>query len=172
MSESPGRRKKRVPIKDRPRREREEALRILHGHKSGPTPLYDDDYHPDDLVTYFRERVEKIAEVERVRTKQRDLKFVQEPIPPPTLAGWAAKVGVSRHTVRDWAQKHDRFGQAKAIAEVIQEDILLRMGTLGAYDSRTVAFMLKNLHDWSDKAELRAKGNVHIHFDSQDEGSL
>lgn len=161
-----------VPLCKRPPKERHEAYRILHGRRHGPLPLYDPDYHPDALIQFFQEHLEGIAEIESRVTKNRERKYTQKPIPPPTLSGWAHKMGIARQTVWEWEQKHSEFGQAVGLAKAIQEDTLIRMGVLGAYNPRLVELMLKNLHEWTDRAEVTTKGEVHLHFDAQDEKCL
>lgn len=161
-----------VPLRKRPPKQRHEAQKILHSPRKGPIPLYDSDYHPDHLVAFFQKAADEVEEVESRITKGRERKHTQKPVVPPTLTGWAAKVSIDRRTVWEWAQKHDEFDRAVGLAKAIQEDLLIRMGALGAYNPRLVEFMLKNLHEWTDRAEVTAKGEVHLHFDAQDEESL
>ena len=161
-----------VPLRKRPAKERHEAQKILNSPRHGPIPLYDPDYHPAHLVEFFQAAVADVAEIESTVTKGNERKYTQQPVVPPTLTGWAAKVGVCRMTVWEWARKHAEFERAVGLARAIQEDLLIRMGALGAYNPRLVEFMLKNLHEWADRAEITAKGEVHLHFDAQDEASL
>lgn len=166
------RKKNPVRLRDRPPKERHEAFKILNSPKHGPLPLYDPEYHPNDLIEFFQDALDKIEEIESRLTKQRERKHTQKPVPPPTLSGWAARTGVVRQTVWEWEQKHEEFAQAIGLAKMIQEDVLIRMGVLGAWHPRLVEFMLKNLHEWTDRHEVKTTGDVHLHFDAQDEGSL
>jgi hypothetical protein len=161
--------RKTVPLAKRGRKARLRADRILYGRsRRGPRPIYNREVHPAGLIAYFRERLEAIKEVERVRTKQRDVKFVQEPVRPPTLAGYAASIGIDRRTLWQWGEQHEEFEDALEFAKTIQEEVLCSMGSVGAYNPQVVIFMLKNLQGWADKIDQRIKGTVSLHFDAQD----
>ena len=103
-----------------------------------------------------------------VETRGGHVKWVQAPLPLPTLAGYAAKAGVRRETLWAWAQRHEEFGEAVGICKAIQEHVLIQMGLLGAYPPGLTMFMLRNLLGWKDKAEQVQKGAVVLHFDAQD----
>ena len=78
---------------------------------------------------------------------------------PPMLANFAGTIGVSKRTVDAWATAVDDAGrprypdffEAYARARELQEALLTRGGALGLYDSRFVAFALKNLCGWQDQ---------------------
>lgn len=170
---SPRKKKPVKPLRERGQRARSEALAILNGPRLGSqTPLYDSDYHPAHLLKFFQEQHARVEEILEVETKQFDVKFVQKPIPVPTISGWAANVGISKCTFTKWRVDHPEFEDSVGVVKAIQEDILLRMGTLGAYNPRVVEFMLKNLHEWTDRLDVKQTGDVHLHFDEQDKGSL
>ena len=96
------------------------------------------------------------------------MKHVQAPVSPPTLAGYAARVGVRRETLWAWTRQHEEFGEAVGICKAIQEQVLVTMGLLGAYAPGLTIFMLKNLLGWQDKVEQVQKGAVVLRFDAQD----
>ena len=107
-------------------------------------------------------------EPERIESPQGGVKYVQAPVPPPTLAGYAAKIGVRRETLWAWTQQHEEFDEAVGICKAIQEQVLVTMGLLGAYRPNMTIFMLKNLLDWTDKVEHVQTGAVVLRFDAQD----
>ena len=164
-----GRPKGAATKKPRSAAERREAQRILFAGKVGRPPKYRPDHHPEDIVAYFQASLDAIEEPERVESPQGGVKHVQAPVPPPTLAGYAAKIEVARETLWDWGQKHEEFSNALERCKAIQEQVFLQMGALGAYVPSVTIFMLKNLHGWMDRVEQKHTGGaVVLKFDSQD----
>ncbi len=138
--------------------------------KVGRPPKYRPDHHPEDIVAYFQASLDAIEEPERVESPQGGVKHVQAPVPPPTLAGYAAKIGVCRETLWEWGQKHEEFSDAAKRCKAIQEQVFLHMGALGAYAPSVMILMMKNLHGWMDKVEQKHTGGaVVLQFDAQDE---
>ncbi len=148
--------------------DRREANRILFAGKVGRPSKYRPDHHPEDIVAYFRAALDAVEEPERVESRRGGVKYVQAPVPPPTLAGYAARVGVRRETLWGWARQHEDFDEAVGICKAIQEHLLLHMGLLRAYPPALTIFMLKNLLGWKDKVERAHVGRVTLHFDAQD----
>ncbi len=149
--------------------ERRKIHRILFAGKVGRPPKYRPDFHPDDIVAYFQASLNAIQEPERVESPQGGVKHVQAPVPPPTLAGYAAKIEVARETLWDWGQKHDEFSNAINRCKAIQEQVFLHMGATGAYVPSVTIFMLKNLQGWTDRLEQKHTGGaVVLRFDAQD----
>ena len=74
--------------------DRREANRILFAGKVGRPSKYRPDHHPEDIVAYFQAALDAVEEPERVESRRGGVKYVQAPVPPPTLAGYAARVGV------------------------------------------------------------------------------
>ncbi len=154
--------------KPRTAAERREAQRILFAGKVGRPSKYRPDFHPDDIVAYFQASLDAIEEPERVESPQGGVKHVQAPVPPPTLAGYAAKIEVARETLWAWGQKHEEFSHATKRCKAIQEQVFLHMGALGAYVPSVTIFMLKNLQGWTDRVEQRNTSAVVLKFDAQD----
>ena len=146
-------------------------MRLLNRPVARNLPWYGSQT-PENSPRAPRRNLASAHSIERVETKQDDVKFVQKPIAPPTLGGWAARVGIARQTVWTWTENHAEFSEAANFARTIQEDILIRMGALGAYNAKFAEFMLKNLHEWTDRSEVKNTSDVHLHFDAEDEGSL
>ena len=160
--------KARVKPKRRTAAERRETRHTLFPRKVGRPSKYMPDHHPEDIVAYFWAPLDAMEEPERIESPQGGVKYVQAPVPPPTLAGYAAKIGVRRETLWAWTQQHEEFDEAVGICKAIQEQVLVTMGLLGAYRPNMTIFMLKNLLDWTDKVEHVQKGAVVLRFDAQD----
>ena len=168
-SHSPNNNARRKRRAERPTAaERRERQRILYGGRVGRPPKYDPEFHPDDIVAYFQEALNAIEAPERVVSTSGIVKYVQAPVPPPTLAGYAAKIDVARETLWDWGQKHEEFSHATKRCKAIQEQVFLQMGALGAYAPSLTALMMKNLLDWQEKIEHEQKGPVILNFDADD----
>ena len=91
---------------------------------------------------------------------------------PPTLAGYAAKLGVGRETLWAWAQKDPEFQEALAFAQTIQEDLWISLGLLGAYDFRVAKFVLEKLLRWTDPVEPKRARGITLVFDAEDKRRL
>ncbi len=154
------------PLAQRKQSERYEADRILHGRR-GNLPVYDRNIHPDGILAYFKKALDSMRETERFQTEHR-LQHVQAPVRPPTIAGYAARTGITRECVWSWGKKHVEFGEALDKCKAIQEDVFLVMGATGAYNAGVLALMMKNLQGWQDRVEQTHKGEVTLHFDAQD----
>lgn len=155
--------------KHRTNQDRYLTRRILFdGKHDGSDSLYDPDFHPADIVRYFRERFELITDPERFQTEHR-LQHVMTPVRPPSLAGYAAELGVRRETLWGWGKRHEEFDEAVGVCKAMQEAAIIELTALGAYNPSFAALMMKNLHDWQDKVEAVHKGGVTLNFDRQDE---
>ena len=113
-------RKRAGAEKRRTAAERLKTWRILDSRPVGRPSKYRPDHHPEDIVAYFRESFDAIEEPERVESAQGGVKYVQAPVRPPTLAGYAAWVGVRRETLWAWARRHEEYGEAVGICKAIQ----------------------------------------------------
>ena len=163
------RKRAKKPLRDRGRKERWQARWILRGESDFvPDLIYDDDFHPGDIVKYFQDQYDQISNPRENLTERGDLKFVTEPVRAPTLAGYAVKIGVSRECLWAWRQKHPRFSESVQRAKAIQEAFLVEQGTLGALNPQVTIMTLKNLQDWKDKVDIGAQGVITLRFDDQD----
>lgn len=124
---------------------------------------------PQAILDYGQVIVEEVMDIERNMTKVGDLKWVQKPVEPPLLSGFAIEYGIHRGTIQEWAGVHPEFSSALNTFKEIQEWVVGRMVTHGAYPPGVGIFMLKNLAGWRDKQELELDGPVTLKFDSQDE---
>lgn len=135
--------------------------------KSGSIRIYDPDFHPRDVLAYFKRAYEEIEEPVRWSSKGR-VGFVTKPVRPPSAAAYAAKIGVRRETLWAWEKKYTEFGDAMGIAKAFQEALLIELGAVGALTPSTTNFILKNLQGWTDKLESTVKSSVAFQFDAQD----
>ena len=84
----------------------------------------------------------------------------------PTLARFAAMIGVTRETLHDWATaknpqgelKHPDFSFAYKKAKEFQEANLVEGTLAGAYNSTFAIFTAKNVLGWRDKTEQEITG--------------
>lgn len=84
----------------------------------------------------------------------------------PTLAGFAASIGVSRDTLHDWAHaknvsgdlRNPSFSDAYKKAKDLQEQNLVRGALTGIYNPTFAIFTAKNVLGWRDKVEQEITG--------------
>lgn len=143
--------------------------RILYdGAHDGSVKIYDPDFHPEDVQTYFRERFDDIVDPERFVSKNR-LEYVQKPVRPPSMAGYAALIGVSVCTVHEWEKNYPEFRSAVGVCKAMQEALIVELSACNGLNPGFAALMMKNFHGWQDKVEQTHKGGVTLNFDAQDE---
>lgn len=74
-----------------------------------------------------------------------------------TLASWAGEIGVSRETVYNWSEKHEKFLDAIKIGRskgmLVWEKRLTTQALKGEGNTAAIIFAMKNLYrdDWADK---------------------
>lgn len=137
--------------------------------KLGRPTTYSDEY-PQALLNYYVDALERIqAPIHEVAPST---KFIQEPIELPMLCSFAVKIGVHSGTLNEWAKKHPFFSEAIKVCKDIQQQILVHMGSHGAYAPAISIFALKNLADWHDKQEVGLTVIAPtLNFDDQDKGA-
>lgn len=87
------------------------------------------------------------------------VKLQRMPRKPPMLGAFAKSIGVSKTAVDTWATavnsdgspRYPEFAEAYARARVMQEELLTVGGSMGAYESRFLAMVMKNLCGWQDQ---------------------
>lgn len=83
----------------------------------------------------------------------------------PTLAGFAAKIGIHRDTLHQWANDEDKpeFSDAYKMAKEFQEDYLVKHALHGRLNATFAIFTAKNVLGWRDKQPGEAADvNVNI----------
>ena len=164
----------RTPPKQKNLRKRFETRRILfdgcsdEGQSIRPCRVYDPDFHPVDVIAYFKRAYELIDDPIKYETDKGVIGFVTKPVRPPSAAAYAAMIGVRRETLWAWEKEHTQFGEAMGIAKAFQEATLIELGAVGAYAPGPTNFILKNLQGWTDKLEQTNKGSVALRFDAED----
>lgn len=146
-----GRSRKDEPPKDKP-----------SPNLGGRPPKYTDDF-ADQLIEYFN--APPTREVV-VRDKHGNETTQVMPGVFPTLARFAANIGVCRDTLHDWAtaknpngtHRQPKFSDAYKRAKALQEANLVEGTMAGAYNSTFAIFTAKNVLGWRDKIEQEITG--------------
>lgn len=76
----------------------------------------------------------------------------------PTIAGYCAKLMISKQTLHRWVGKHKDFSDAYQIAKCLQEDMLANNALSGAYPGSFPQFFAKNQLDYEDVQKTRELG--------------
>lgn len=117
------------------------------------------DYDPkyvDEIIDYFSVQPLKrklVAEYEGKDGKPIPIYSDPEPTSFPSLAGFAAKIGVHRDTLHEWQKKHKEFDEAVKLAKEYQEHWLLENGLRDRINASFGIFALKNICGYRDKPE-------------------
>jgi hypothetical protein len=116
-------------------------------------------YKPEycnQLIEYF-ESIEpiRIREEKCVNPKTGEyfIKEIEEPNAPPTLYGFARRIGVGRDRLGEWAKKHPEFKQAFNHAKAIQAEFIIEGVMTNRVKGSFPHLMMKNNHNWTDKNE-------------------
>jgi hypothetical protein len=156
-----------APVKKRGRRRhddtpRDKPDRVEPKNLGGRPPKYTDAF-ADQLVEYF-----DTPPTREVVVKDKQGNETTQVLPGvfPTLAMFAANIGVCRDTLHDWAtaknpngtQRNPRFSDAYKRAKALQEANLVEGTMAGAYNSTFAIFTAKNVLGWRDKVEQEITG--------------
>ena len=141
----------------------------VHRPAFGNVVKYDPDFHPADVLAYFKGQYDQIEDSERYRTENGLVGYAVRPIRLPTQTRYATMVGVTVETLWAWAKKYPDFGRAMSMAKSYQVSFLIEQGTTGALNAGVTNFTLKNLHGWTERVEETHKGAVALQFDKQDD---
>lgn len=120
----------------------------------------------DELVAYFDIPVQSEVDVDVVGKDGKtatEKRIITNTF--PTLTRFAAKIGVTRQTLHDWATDKDadgalkrpEFSYAYARARDSQESLLTEGGMAGNYEPRFAVFAAKNLIGWKDQTETKSE---------------
>ena len=120
--------------------------------------LYEDEYYKDGSVKSHKPKVT---------------------LPPqyPTVEGFAASIGVNRHTLKNWVDAKDengnprypRFCQAYNYAKQMQLSICKENAMTKVYDSNFAKFVLINEHGMKEQQEVttNVSGNLNTSIDER-----
>ena len=109
----------------------------------------------------------------QIVTKKGAVVTVAKPM-PYSMSGLAETIGISRRRLLDYDSRVDEYGEefrptithARARVERNLEERMYD----GVGSPRGHEFGLKNNFNWRDKSEIEHSGEVHLHFDREDEG--
>ena len=144
--------------------------------KDKPTP--DAPEHPKNLggrpTKYRDEFVIMLLEyfgqppIKTVTTVDKEGNTIEKTVPAlfPTLARFAANIGVTTETLHDWATaktaegelRNPTFSYAYKKAKDLQQANLVEGTLAGAYNSTFAIFTAKNVLGWRDKVEQEITG--------------
>lgn len=97
----------------------------------------------------------------------------EEPImlPPtfPTFELFAASIGVSNGTLKNWCSKYPRFNNAYQLAKAVQLGIAKQNAVAKLYDCNFVKFLLINDHGMAEKTESDVTYKVVVSKDIDEE---
>ena len=131
--------------------------------RCGRPTLFKEEY-ADQLIEYFdKEPFERRPLLEK-ECNERGSEIV--PAKFPTLARFAAMIGVTRETLHDWATskneegelKHPEFSYAYKKSKDFQEAILVEGAMANAFHANFSIFTAKNVLGWRDKMEQEITG--------------
>jgi len=111
----------------------------------------------DEIIEHFD--IEPYRVITRVHQKTGNEYSEKVANDLPTLAGFAASLGVSRQTLTDWAKRWPEFSYAITRAKVMGEKILVTNTLLGLYNSHFAQFVAKNYTSMRDVQEVRVEDN-------------
>ena len=126
--------------------------------KVGRPSVYDPKF-VDEIIAFFDvEPFERVA----VYDKQGNESFQNIPNKFPTLARFAANIGVTRETLHDWATKKNEDGElvfpefsyAYKAAKEFQEACLVEGTMAGAFHATFSIFAAKNILGWRDNKDV------------------
>jgi hypothetical protein len=115
------------------------------------------------LLEYFSQ-----PPLKTVLTQDKEGNTVEKTVPAlfPTLARFAANIGVTTETLHDWATaktpegelRNPTFSYAYKKAKDLQQANLVEGTLAGAYNSTFAIFTAKNVLGWRDKVEQEITG--------------
>jgi len=128
----------------------------------GRPPKYREEY-ADELLEFF-----SAPPTREVIVRDKSGNETTQVLPGffPTMARFAANIGVCRDTLHDWAHaknekgdpRHPKFSDAYKRAKALQEANLVEGTITGAYNSTFAIFTAKNVLGWRDKVEQEITG--------------
>lgn len=87
----------------------------------------------------------------------------------PMFVDFAEEVGVDMDTLTEWRKKHPEFSLAYKKAKKLQEQIIVKNGIKGRYNTTFALFFLKCNSGWNDKAaESEANRTFVLNYGKKD----
>ena len=122
--------------------------------KRGPKSRYMAKYGPQMLKYFDKEPFE----IKEITTYHQDGTVKSEKEVPwavslPTFQGFAAQIGVTDDTLRNWAEQYPEFGGYYRMCKQLQEKILVTNAMMGNYNAQFAQFYAKNCLGYKDRQE-------------------
>ena len=123
--------------------------------KRGPKSRYMAKYGPQ-MLKYFDKETFEIREVTQYHQdgSVKSVKEIPWAVSLPTFQGFAAQIGVTADTLRNWAAEHPDFDGYYKLCKQIQENILVTNAMMGNYNAQFAQFYAKNCLGYKDKQEM------------------
>ena len=141
--------------------------------------------YAEELVEYFKRFLEMRDDPEGNNAAERrglltvemdegDVKVLKPPCSGyPSLVKFAIKIGVTPQTLNNWRDKDEKFAEAMAFADMIQDEVLNERALAGSVDGR-VAMKIRELKINAKKAsedEIGSSG-LKIEIKNYSEGKI
>lgn len=128
--------------------------------KRGPKSRYMAKYGPEMLKYFDKEpfEIKTITQYHQDGTVKSE-KEVAWAVSLPTFQGFAAQIGVTDDTLRNWAEKYPEFDGYYRMCKQLQEKILVTNAMMGNYNAQFAQFYAKNCLGYRDKQEMEVTEN-------------
>ena len=123
--------------------------------KRGPKSRYMAKYGPQ-MLKYFDKEPYELKEITTYHQDGsiKSQKQVPWAVSLPTFQGFAAQIGVTDDTLRNWAEEYPEFGGYYRMCKQLQEKILVTNAMMGNYNAQFATFYAKNCLGYKDKQEM------------------
>lgn len=126
----------------------------------------------DKIIEYCKSH--KLTERQVVKRTIKDDGSIDEveeirPLPPPTMFGFAASIGVCDDTLNQWTKDHPEFSAAVRQAKQIMANHVVSNAMAGNAPNSFAIFMMKNISNWVDKTESKVDATVKTYENLLDE---
>lgn len=128
--------------------------------KRGPKSRYMAKYGPK-MLKYFDKEPYELREIVSYHQdgSVKSTKTVAWATSLPTFQGFAAEIGVTDDTLRNWAEQYPEFGGYYRMCKQLQEKILVTNAMMGNYNAQFAQFYAKNCLGYKDKQEVDVNEN-------------
>ena len=167
----------------KPQPGRDERGRFTKEHKIGEATRFEKENaaackyreeYADQLIDFFNQPDTRTEYTETLNGKGEVIKRVPMIVPNeyPTFEAFAAKLGVTTETLRNWCEQSARFKHTYARAKEMQKAKLISNTLRGMYNPLFAKFEAINNHSMSDKTATDNTVTFNIEFpDEIDEES-
>lgn len=112
-------------------------------------------YHPErpiQMVEFFIQKEKYRISYDTVVWRNGEVTEKERRIAnsPPMFSEFARSIGTTEKTLKNWAKKHEEFGEAYAVCEGIIKEFFIENGLSGMYPGQFAIFAAKNLTNMKD----------------------